>query len=67
LSRYNQGFLVLPHDDPGIGAADEVAAIRLAVPPRFLQHLSSPWFYVTVGALHADSLNSNVIRKGSYN
>jgi hypothetical protein len=29
LPQPNQGFLVLPHDDPGIRAADEVAAVDL--------------------------------------
>jgi hypothetical protein len=27
LPQPDQGLLVLPHDDPGIGAADEVAAV----------------------------------------
>jgi hypothetical protein len=28
LPQPNQGLLVLPHDDPGIGAADEVTAVK---------------------------------------
>ena len=27
LPQPDQGLLVLPHDDPGVGAADEVAAV----------------------------------------
>jgi hypothetical protein len=30
LPKPDQGLLVLPHDDPGIGAADEVTAVRNA-------------------------------------
>jgi hypothetical protein len=68
LPQTDQGFLVLTHYDPGIGAADEVSAIR-PVPQRtrISCHLRPPFGGLSSAA--SDRLirfNRLMIQKGSY-